>query len=177
MKAALNNNNNNNHHQSGVASPRFPSTAELLERGIPFSLDQVVPNVPQIYVMYGLQRRAGRVGSAQGNNQFRRHAGPHGWFERMREGRDVAISRIGGSNFCADAHRQGAAGFIYVILEQGHHLADKATRRCHEQQWMDALRDDTDIEDYSYEAPCRRETCPFGVAHPAPRRYFRRSAL
>jgi hypothetical protein len=107
--------------QPGVTSRQlqFPGIAELLARGMPFSLNRAVPNMPQIYVMYGIQRRAGRVGSAQGNNQFRRHAGPSGWFERMRNGNDVAMSRIARSNFCADAHRYGADGFVYVILEQG----------------------------------------------------------
>jgi hypothetical protein len=128
-------------------SPRFPSLEELRERGVPFSLNQLVPNVPQIYVMYGVQRQAGRVGSAEGNNQFRRHAGPSGWFQRMREGRDVAMTRIGGSNFCADAHRHGPGGFVYVVLEQGARLGDRSTRRCREQQWMDALRDQSTIED------------------------------
>jgi len=162
----------------------FPDLREL--KAYPFDRAQNVPNVPQIYLMYAPGERAGRVGSCHGNNQFKRHAMPavptpggrkgpsYGWLEDMhlstpdREvGSADSMRRIGGSNFCLDAHRLGARGFVYYVLEQGQHLADTQVRRCREQRYMDALRDQTDLEDYTGQAAC---SCG---SHPAPRRYVR----
>jgi hypothetical protein len=149
---------------------RFPTVVELRKRAFTFDHSEPVPNEPHIYVMYHPVRRAGRVGSAQGRNQFTRHGSANGWLEKQ----DANISRRSSSNFYYDAWQDGRAGFVYVILEQGWHLADRAFRKCREQEWMDALRDQTKLEDYSKEHPCRGESCPYGVAHPPPRPYHRR---
>jgi hypothetical protein len=168
------------------ASPvKFPKLAAL--RRYPFRRDETVPNVPQIYLMYSPLDHAGRVGSCDGNGQFKRHAKPSaptpggrwgpswGWFEDMhlsapphgRKGMADSLSRLESSNFCWDAHRWGADRFVYYVLELVPHLT-VAERRCLEQQYMDALRDQTDMEDYTGQAAC---TCGL---HPAPRRYSRR---
>lgn len=162
----------------------FPDLGTL--QAWPFERGQPVPNVPQIYLMYSPLDHAGRVGSCDGNSQFKRHAKPTvptpggrwgpswGWFEDMhlstppgaRRGMADSLARLGSSNFCWDAHRWGAARFFYYILDRVPQL-NVRERRCLEQQFMDALRDQTEMEDYSGQAAC---LCG---AHPAPRKYWR----
>src|SRR5207302_1333696 len=145
------------------------------------------PNVPQIYLMYSSLDHAGRVGSCGGNSQFKRHARPAvattrgswgpswGWFEDMhlstphdgRRGMADSLNRLASSNFCWDAHRWGARRFTYYILDLVPQLS-VAERRCLEQQYMDALRDQTDLEDYTGQAACKCSR------HPVARKYVRR---
>ena len=163
----------------------FPNLEAL--KAYPFRREQSVPNVPQIYLMYSPLDRAGRVGSCGGNTQFKRHAKPSvattggiwgpswGWFEDMhlstppdgRKGMADSLHRLESSNFCWDAHRSGADRFVYYVLELVPHL-NVAERRCLEQAYMDALRDQTDLEDYTGQSAC---TCSL---HAVPRRYLRR---
>ena len=129
--------------------------------------------------VYSPQDHAGRVGSCAGNSRFKGCAkrsvptkggkrGPSwGWFEDMRLGNADSLHRLESSNFCWDAHRWGADRFVYYVLELVPHL-NVADRRCLEQKYMDALRDQTDLEDYTGQSAC---PCPL---HPAPRKYWRR---
>ena len=152
---------------------KFPNLEDL--KAYPFRREQSVPNVPQIYLMYSPLDRAGRVGSCGGNSQFRKHAKPSvataggswGWFEDMHLGRADSLHRLESSNFCWDAHHWGADRFVYYVLELVPHLSD-AERLCLEQKYMDALRDQTDLEDYTGRSA---HTCSL---HPAPRKYWRR---
>jgi hypothetical protein len=156
---------------SAEGAVQFPQLSEL--QSYPFERQQPVPDVPQIYLMYSPLDHAGRVGSSGGNGQFRKHARPSsaspggkfgpswGWFEDMhrststsRVGLADSMHRLGRSNFCWDAHRWGAERFVYYVLESGAHLAEASHRRCREQQFMDALRDQTDMEDYTGQAAC-----------------------
>ncbi len=165
----------------------FPNLDAL--KAYPFRREQSVPNVPQIYLMYSPLDRAGRVGSCGGKAQFRKHAKPSvatpggtggpswGWFEDMHlstppDGRKgiaeaKSLRRLESSNFCWDAHRWGADRFVYYVLELVPHLTAQQ-RLCLEQKYMDALRDQTDLEDYSGRRAC---TCSL---HPARRKYVRR---
>src|SRR5579859_4988498 len=149
----------------------FPDLATL--RAWPFERDQPVPNVPQIYLMFSPLDNAGRVGSCGGNSQFKRHARPAvptpggrwgpswGWFEDMhlstppvgRRGMADSLARLESSNFCWDAHRWGAGRFLHYVLELVPHMSINE-RRCLEQRYMDALRDQTDLEDYTGQAAC-----------------------
>ena len=157
----------------------FPDLTKL--RAFPFSKAEDVPNVPQIYAMVSLKDHAARVGSCAGNTQFKRHATP-GWFEEMhlenRLNADVAknLNRACGptpSSFVWDARRHGAKRFTYVVLESGSHLGDRDERVHREQLYMDALRDQTDWEDYTGQAACSNARCLLG-GHPLARTYVRR---
>ena len=170
-------------HNSNVTFPNI----EML-KSYPFQRGQAVPNVPQIYLMYSPLDHAGRVGSCGGNSQFRRHARPRvatdggqwgpswGWFEDMhlscapndRKGMADSLGRLQSSNFCWDAHQWGADRFLYYVLEIVSNLS-VAECRCREQLYMDALRDQTDMEDYTGQSACK---C---ALHPFPRKYVRRA--
>jgi hypothetical protein len=157
----------------------FPDLTKL--RAYPFLKAEDVPKVPQIYAMVSLKDHAARVGSCADNGQFRKHATP-GWLEDMhRENRRNAnvaanLNRACGptpSSFCWDARRHGAKRFVYVILESGSQLEDRAEREHREQLYMDALRDQTDWEDYTGRAACPNHKCLQG-GHPVARTYVRR---
>jgi hypothetical protein len=86
----------------------------------------------------------------------------------MRQGTGDSMHRLQSSNFCWDANRWGPVRFTFYVLENGPDLQDQPVRLHVEQLYMDALRDQTDWEDYS-----GRPACSCGD-HPAARKYVRR---